>query len=170
MDQETFNKLVLPKQNRMFRLAKNMLGSAVEAEDLLQDLYEKLWRRRDTLGLCDDPGAFIFAVLRNLCIDRLRSRNIRRDRNERFRSVADFEQQGVAPTEMNDLKRIAVQLIAELPEKQRLVIHLRDVEGCDLAEIASWMEMDETAVRMNLSRARKTIRERMIKIMNHGIR
>ena len=82
MDQETFNKLVLPKQNRMFRLAKNMLGSAVEAEDLLQDLYEKLWRRRDTLGLCDDPGAFIFAVLRNLCIDRLRSRNIRRDRNE----------------------------------------------------------------------------------------
>jgi RNA polymerase sigma-70 factor (ECF subfamily) len=62
------------------------------------------------------------------------------------------------------------RIIASLPTKQQLIMHMRDVEGYELDEIAAIAECDETSVRMNLSRARKRVREELIKAMNYGVR
>ena len=70
--------------------------------------------------------------------------------------------------EVRDMKAIADKLIAELPEKQREAIHLRDIEGGEFAEIAEMTGSEEATVRVTLSRARKTVREKMLKIMNYG--
>lgn len=59
--------------------------------------------------------------------------------------------------------------MSELPEKQREIMHLRDIEECEMSEIALIVGTEEASIRMNLSRARKTIREKLMKIMNHGI-
>jgi RNA polymerase sigma-70 factor (ECF subfamily) len=68
-----------------------------------------------------------------------------------------------------DMDALLKSFIQELPDKQRMVLHLRDVEGCDFQEITEIMEIDINAVRMNLSRGRKTIKERLIKTMNYGL-
>ena len=72
--------------------------------------------------------------------------------------------------EINDMVALTQQYIAELPERQRITIYMRDVEGYSFEEIAETMESDPTTVRMNLSRARKTIRDRVLKAMNYGTR
>ena len=56
-----------------------------------------------------------------------------------------------------------------LPDKQRIIIHLRDVEGYEFEEIARILESDETSVRVNLSRARKRVKEELLNAINYGL-
>ena len=71
--------------------------------------------------------------------------------------------------ESSDIGELTRSIIAALPEKQRMAIHLRDVEGYEIAEIGEILGMEERNVRMNLSRARKSVREEIIKVMNYGV-
>ena len=80
--------------------------------------------------------------------------------------TADGEQE----TTTKDMASLTRRLIAGLPEKQRVAIHMRDVEGYEIEEIAALLECDEASVRMNLSRARKSVREQLIKLMNYGVK
>jgi RNA polymerase sigma-70 factor (ECF subfamily) len=77
---------------------------------------------------------------------------------------------GDSVTTTNDMATLTRKLIAELPDKQRLAIHMRDIEGYEIEEIANLLESDEASVRVNLSRARKSIREQLIKLMNYGVK
>ena len=77
---------------------------------------------------------------------------------------------GDSETTTNDMVTLTRRLITELPDKQRLAIHMRDVEGYEIEEIADLLESDEASVRVNLSRARKSIREQLIKLMNYGVK
>jgi RNA polymerase sigma-70 factor (ECF subfamily) len=105
-------------------------------------------------------------MVHNLAIDRLRER-------QRTRHIDLTRQQSSSnserDTELRDMAILTESIIASLPEKQRLAIHLRDVEGFEMAEIAEIIECDETGARMNLSRARKSVREQLLKIMNYGV-
>ena len=77
---------------------------------------------------------------------------------------------GDSETSTKDMATLTRRLIAQLPEKQRLAIHMRDIEGYEMDEIANLLESDEASVRVNISRARKSIREQLIKIMNYGVK
>ena len=83
--------------------------------------------------------------------------------------LTDSGDDGDRESDLNDITLLTRKLIAALPEKQRLALELRDVEGYEIYEIAAIVESDETSVRMNLSRARKSIREQLIKALNHGV-
>jgi RNA polymerase sigma-70 factor (ECF subfamily) len=75
--------------------------------------------------------------------------------------------------EQSDNRDIAIltrSIISKLPEKQRLAIHLRDVEGYEIEEIGEVLGIDENSVRMNLSRARKSVRTELIKAINYGVK
>ena len=69
-----------------------------------------------------------------------------------------------------DMAALSLKLIERLPERQRLTMHMRDVEGYEIEEIALILESDEASVRVNLSRARRSVREQLLKIMNYGVR
>ena len=73
-------------------------------------------------------------------------------------------------TTTNDMATLTRKLMAELPDKRRTAIHMRDIEGYEIEEIANLLESDEASVRANLSRARKSIREQLIKLMNDGVK
>ena len=73
-------------------------------------------------------------------------------------------------TTTNDMATLTRKLMAKLPDKQRIAIHMRDIEGYEIEEIANLLESDEASVRVNLSRARKSIREQLIKLMNYGVK
>lgn len=169
MDHGEFSARLLPMKDKIFRFARSIVSDRSEAEDITQDIFEKLWVRRESLAGCTNLEGFVMSSVRNLCYDRLRNRRMKAGKEDSIR--------GEIPTTVSEVKvdakdaaAIVGTLIAKLPEKQRVVIHLRDVEGCEIDTICEAVGMDAPAVRVTLSRARKSIREEMIKIMNYGIR
>lgn len=161
---EFFNSL----RDTVYRLARSIITDDVEAEDIMQDVFERVWRARDTVLANQYPRAYVCRMAHNLAIDRHRQRQ----RAQSFTSAESSSQiaDGESETTTKDMATLTRKLIAQLPEKQRLAIHMRDIEGCEIEEIADLLESDEASVRVNISRARKSIREQLIKLMNYGVK
>lgn len=154
-------------RDTIYRMALSILGDGAEAEDIVQDVSERAWRARDAVLKSQYPRAYVYRIARNMAIDRLRHR--RYTLPSSAVRLPDEGDDGDRTSNMSDMTALTRRLIAALPEKQRLAIELRDVEGYEIDEIATIVESDEASVRMNLSRARKSIREQLIKAMNHGV-
>ncbi len=169
MNDADFDMRVLSMKDRIFRLAASMLGSRAEAEDATQDILEKLWRQRAELERYGNVEAFVYTSARNGCIDRIRSRNLRLVKTEDIAYESPRTTDISRDIELRDTKAVLKRIIAGLPEKQQLAIHLRDVEEMEFAEIARITGMDEANVRVALSRARKTVRDELVKTMNYGV-
>lgn len=168
MNQTEFLELVMPFKDKVFRLAKRYLVSIDSAEDATQELYYKLWLNRGKLGNYKNIEAYAMTVTRNYCLDVLKSKratNLKIVHNNYTDSNSSLDKQ----TELNDSVQKIHNFINELPEKQRTIIQLRDVEQYSFEEIGKILEIKPTAIRVSLSRARKTIREKLIKQHNYGI-
>lgn len=170
MNGTDFEMRVLSMKDMIFRLAASMLGDRAEAEDVAQDILEKLWRQRASLDSYANVEAFVYATTRNGCIDRIRNRNLRRNKAEGIACETGQTSDISHGIEMRDTKAVLDRIIANLPEKQQLAIHLRDVEEMEFAEIAVITGMDEANVRVALSRARKTVREELTRLMDYGVK
>jgi RNA polymerase sigma factor (sigma-70 family) len=158
MDQQEFKSRVFSLKNKLYRFARRWMNSAEEAEDIVQDVFIRLWNRRERLGEYRSVEALAMVTTRNLCIDKLKVRKLTTERIEDLRSeVEDVKTE--ERSEISLLVQRIREIIPSLPLQQRIVIQLRDIEGYDFEEIAEIMDMNENAVRVNLSRARKRIRE-----------
>ena len=168
MNQSDFLKIVLPFKDKVFRLAKRFLVSTEEAEDATQELLFKLWKNKDKLADYRNIEAFAMTMTKNYCYDRLKSKQasnltlIHSNYKEKETSLDK-------KLEYMDSVRKVHLLIENLPDQQKLIIQLRDIEQYDFEEICSMLQMKPTAVRVSLSRARKTIREQLLKQHNYGI-
>lgn len=169
MNTETeYITLITELKDTLYRLARSIVLNSTEAEDIVQDLFERAWRARDSVLRSDYPRAYLCRMAHNLAIDRLRRSARQRDFSETKGSYVECSD-GNMSIDNSDMAQLTRQLIDRLPERQRVAIHMRDVEGYEIEEIAQVLECDETSVRMNLSRARKSIREQLIKSMNYGV-
>ena len=168
MNQPDFLKVVLPFKDKVFRLAKRLLVSTEEAEDATQELFFKLWRNKEKLADYKNVEAFAMTMTKNYCYDRLKSKQasnltlVHSNYKEKDTSLDK-------KLEYRDSVSQVHRLIENLPEQQKLIIQLRDVEQYDFDEICKMLDMKPTAVRVSLSRARKTIREELIKKHNYGV-
>lgn len=168
MNQSDFLKVVLPFKDKVFRLAKRLLVSREEAEDATQELIFKLWRNKEKLSDYKNVEAFAMTMTKNYCYDRLKSKQasnltlVHSNYKEKDTSLDK-------KVEYNDSVSLVHKLIEKLPEQQKIIIQLRDVEQYDFDEICKMVSMKPTAVRVALSRARKTIREELIKKHNYGV-
>ena len=168
MKQSEFLKTVTPFKDKVFRLAKRLLVSTEEAEDATQELYFKLWKNKEKLQNYKSVEAFAMTMTKNYCFDRLKSKQasnltlIHSNYKEKDTSLD-------RRVELNDSVSLVHQLIENLPEQQKLIIQLRDIEQYEFDEIAKMMDLKPTAIRVSLSRARKTIKEQLIKQHNYGI-
>lgn len=161
-----YTSLIESIKDTAYRLALRIVGDSSLAEDILQDVYERVWRARDTVLQSEHPRAYVCRIAHNLAIDRVRERG--RERGIEIDSHGAMD--GNRETDLSDMASLTRQIIASLPPKQQLIMYMRDVEGYEFDEIATIAECDETSVRMNLSRARKRVREELIKAMNYGVR
>ena len=168
MKQHTFINLMKPVQDKMYRLALRLLVSREAAEDATQEVMLKLWSRKDQLSSYNNIEAFAMTVTRNHCLDQLKLKQ-----NNNLRIVHSNYECGESSlqhkVEVQDDLNWVQKIIADLPEQQRTLIHLREVEQYEYEEIAEMTQMNETAIRVALSRARKKIREEMIKRHRYGI-
>ena len=169
MKQSEFLNLVMPFKDKVFRLSKRLLVSNEEAEDATQELFMKLWRNKEKISSYKNVEAFAMTMTKNYCFDRLKSKQA----SNLSLVHSNYKEKGTSldkKTDLNDSVSIVHQLIAKLPEQQRMIIQLRDVEQYEYEEISKMLDIKPTAVRVALSRARKTIKEQLIKQHNYGIK
>jgi RNA polymerase sigma factor (sigma-70 family) len=164
-----FKNVVLPLCNKLLRFAFTILQNEEDAKDVLQDVYLKLWQKRDELGKVENMEAFAMRMTRNRCLDVIRSR--RTVSVELIKKSSLPEEEGLDSNhlESTDMAGFVRQIIAGLPDVQRSIIHLREIEMLEYEEIAEVTQMTVNAIKVNLSRARKRVRDEILKIQNYGI-
>lgn len=170
MTKEEFKARVLPVKGKLFRLAVTMLNGRQEAEDTIQDAYLKLWNMRERLSEYNSIEALAVTVTKNLCLDKLKSYRNRKqnDGGLEYMQLASTGQNNPAETiELNESLRHVHEIIGQLPDQQRLVIHLRDIEQYSYEEIAEMTGLKVNNIRVALSRARKNVREEYQKKQNY---
>ena len=161
MTTEAFNRIFLPVSDRLYRLAKSMLKEDERAKDAVQDIMIKLWEKRDSMNHIQNPVAFSLKMMRNHCLNNIRNYH----KTEEITEEAEFTEPDFHDKlEQQDAIKIIIHTIEQLPELQRIVIHLRDVEGLEIKEIAHITSLSENAVTVNLSRARQQIRKKLINL------
>ncbi len=168
MNQIEFIKTVTPFKDKVFRLAKRLLVSTEEAEDATQEVMVKLWTKNESLPQYNSVEALAMTMTKNYCLDQLKSKragNLQLVHSNYSDGAASVQRQ----VEDRDRWQWMEKAIEDLPEQQKLIVQLRDIEQYEYEEIASMLEMNETAVRVALSRARKTLRDKMTKTENYGI-
>jgi RNA polymerase sigma-70 factor (ECF subfamily) len=167
MKQKEFLSTVMPFKDKLYRLAKRLLVSSEEAEDAVQEVYLKLWKGKERIKNYANPEAFAVTMTKNYCLDRLKSKQAGNLKivHSNYQNSDNLEKK----VEANDGVSIVFKIMDTLPEQQRIILQLRDVEQFEFKEIAEMLESNETAIRVSLSRARKTVREELIKQYNYGV-
>ncbi|MEH6765097.1 RNA polymerase sigma factor [Aequorivita antarctica] len=167
MDKTEFIALVMPFKDRLYRLSKRILVSKDEAEDAVQEVFLKLWSGKENIENYKNPEAFAITMTKNYCLDRLKSKQASNLKivHSNYQTSENIEKK----IEANDGVEIVFKIMETLPEQQKIVLQLRDVEQFEFSEIAKMLDSNETAIRVTLSRARKTVRDAMIKKYNYGI-
>lgn len=168
MKQSDFLKIVFPFKDKVFRFAKRLLVSSEEAEDATQELFLKLWKNKEKIAEYKNVEAFAMTMTKNYCYDRLKSKQasnltlIHSNYKEKDTSLDK-------KIEYRDSVNQVHRLVQNLPEQQKIIIQLRDIEQYDFDEISKMVDMQPTAVRVALSRARKKIRQELTKTHNYGV-
>ena len=169
MTQKEFLNIVMPFKDKVFRLAKRLLVSREEAEDATQEVLLKLWNNKARIGEYKNVEAFSMTMTKNFCLDKLKSKQA-----QNLKIVhSNYQDHNVSlqkQVELNDSLDWVGKIIEDLPEQQKMVIQLRDIEQYDYDEIAKMLDMNNTAIRVALSRARKTIREKLTNTHSYGIK
>lgn len=160
MTQENFQNTIFILKDEMYRFAKRFVLNH-EAEDIVQELMMKLWRKKEQLSQIKNLKIYVLKCVKNECLNRLKHRETTTLKMKNWQATADTIQK----EDFNNLKEQIVAFINQLPEKQKLVMHLKDVEECEISEIAEILNMEENAVRVNLMRARKKVKEQIAKLV-----
>ena len=161
MQQEQFKKEVLPLRDKLLSYAQRILGDAEEAEDIIQEVYLKLWSIRDSLHSYNSITALSMHITKNLCVNRLNSISVRDRSPESLDGlvIMNEEPEPDIQLEQKDSLKHVMRIIDKLPGLQQTILRMKHVEGLEVEEIAGLTGSSQEAVRMNLSRARKRVRE-----------
>ncbi|MCH4156563.1 MAG: RNA polymerase sigma factor [Muribaculaceae bacterium] len=158
MDSESFKTRLLPFYKKLYRIAVRIVGD--EAEDMVQEAYMKLWDKRKELENIDNDEAFCIQVLKNVCLDHLRSRH-EAEKVSAEEVEIESETSTANKVESHDDLMKVLEIMEHLPPKQREALRLRSIADCSMEEIEKAMGLSNINIRTLLSRARKQLREQI---------
>lgn len=143
-------------RDKLLGLAYKILLNADDSEDATQEVMMKLWNLRQQLDSCRNIEAFAMTLMHNTCIDmkRTEKRHLQIDTLD-----INFEMNFTPSFELKDEVELIKKIIHSLPEIQQRIIQMKDVEGYENEEIAEITGSNIEAIRSNLSRARKKVRD-----------
>jgi RNA polymerase sigma-70 factor (ECF subfamily) len=130
----------------------------------------KMWNGREKMDTIENMEAWCMRITKNLSLDRLRSKQ--RRVTDSMEQGFEVKQESLTPyerTEIGESMKRVNELMAALPDKQRQVMLLRDIEGYSYNEICEILELDMSQVKVNLFRARNFVRERLVKMNAYGL-
>lgn len=167
MEANRFKKQFFSLHPKLYSVALALVGNKDDAEDLLQEVYCKLWNRRAELKDVASPEAYSFIILRNQCLDFLRSPRA----NRREAQIDDLQLPGESSPaqrlEEADALKVVRQLIEQLPEKQKIVLKLKELSHCSPQEIETLTGFSAVHIRTLLLRARRTLKEQYTKLNSY---
>lgn len=169
MQEISFRDDILPLKDKLFRLALRITFDRAEAEDVVQDTMIRVWNKREEWTQFGSIEAYCLTVAKNLAIDRSQKKEAQ---NVELTPEMEEESEISGPYDQlvnNERMSIIHRLINELPEKQRLIMQLRDIEGESYKEIAKILNLTEEQVKVNLFRARQKVKQRYLEIDDYGL-
>lgn len=169
MHEISFRDNILPLKDKMFRLALRITLDRAEAEDIVQDALIKVWHKRDEWAQIDSIESYCITIVRNLAIDRSQKMEAK---NTELTSETQEMPDALTPDmlfEQDEQIQLIHRSISKLPEKQRTVVQLRDIEGKNYKEIARILGITEEQVKVNLFRARQRIKAEINGINGYGL-
>ena len=170
MKKVSFRNDVLPLKDILYRLALRITLDSAEAEDIVQDTLIRIWNRREQWDEIENIEAFALTICRNLALDRAeKQENNHLELDEQRMERPDQAPPPLDPAQQHDRIKLVRQLVDSLPEKQRSCVQLRDFEGKPYKEIADILGITEQQVKVNIFRARQTIKQRFKQIDDYGL-
>lgn len=167
MKAEQFKTLIIPLTGKLYRIAMRILGDSSDAKDAVQDIFAKLWNMREKLSEINNIDAFVSTTMKNYCLDKLRT-NHSSSWSELMVNKTPSHSDSVEERLIHeDTGKIIRGIIRNLPEQQREIIVMRDIEGLEFEEIQQITKTNLNHIRVNLSRARSTVRSEMLKLFNY---
>ena len=143
---------------KLYLFAEKYIYDSDKAHDIVQDVFLKIWENAERLELTSSIQHYLFASVRNGCLNYLKSLQIE-DRNNRKYAEAYIESQNVDMVDDEELLARVRQVLDELPEKCREVCLLRFVDGYKYAEIAARLDMNENTVKAQLHRGMERLKQ-----------
>lgn len=169
MQEISFRNDILPLKDKLFRLALRITLDKAEAEDVVQDTMIRVWNKREEWSQFESIEAYCLVITKNLAIDRSQKKEAQNveltpDLEEAYDASGPYDQL------VNEEQiKLIHQLINDLPEKQKLIMQLRDIEGETYKEIANVLNLTEEQVKVNLFRARQKVKQRYTEIEEYGL-
>ena len=157
MDLEQFKSSIAPLRQKLYFTALKLMQDEDDAEDIVQETFLRLWTIRDQLSKVSRIDSYVIKMAKNICIDRLRVNNEEIKTDDFY--LISHNETPYLKTEIKDTVDIIRKIIDQLPGLQKQIIIMRDIEGYELHEIATIMDTQTSAVTVNLSRARKRVRD-----------
>lgn len=162
MSQELFKAEILPIRDKLLNHAQKFMHDEQDAEDAVQEVLLKLWYIRNNLGDYDNVAAFATTVIKNHCLDRLKVKNRTEALDESHLTRAGTDNPHTE-LEHKSSEELIQRIVKTLPALQQAIIRMKDMEEYEIDEIAEITGTKAEAVRVNLSRARKKVREEYLK-------
>lgn len=171
MSLDRFLSQVVPVRQKLYRFAFRLLGNEEDAQDITQDALMKVWGMQEKMAELQNMEAWCMRITRNLALDKIKSRKYRMsDELDRAGELPAMQQKSPhAVAEQNDVMEKVHVAINALPEKYRTILQLRDIDGHSYQEIADILDIDMNDVKVNLHRARKTVREKLQNLQVYGL-
>lgn len=170
MKKVSFRNDILPLKNILYRLALRITCNNAEAEDIVQDTLMKVWNRRERWDEIDSIEAFCLTICRNLALDRMRKMdNHNGSLEDNLRETPSATRNPYEEMNQKDRIQLVRKLVDSLPEKQRTCMQLRDFEGKSYKEVAEILQISEDQVKVNIFRARQTIKQRFKELDDYGL-
>ena len=161
MEKQEFKDIWLPLSDGFYRVACSILGTEQDARDALQDLYIRLWNMRDTIGKVRSPAAYGARMIRNICMDRLRTRNtgLKTETIDEISQSGNMEQESASDKIMIEKEMLCVlkKAVAALPVLQKTVFEMKFFRQMGYDEIVRHTGLSYVNVRVLASRARKAV-------------
>lgn len=158
MEQEQFKKEILPLRIKLLNYAKYIVENEDDAEDIIQEVFFKLWNIRNELCQYDNVEALSMTITKNLSINYLRSRKKRQNATLK-EYITDSNLSPYTRLEQKDEVEKVMGIIDRLPSLQQMILKMKHVDGMETQEIAELTGCSHEAIRVNLSRARKRVKE-----------
>ncbi|MCB0593016.1 MAG: RNA polymerase sigma factor [Lewinellaceae bacterium] len=164
MNLEEFKKDILPIKNKLYRMALRITANPAEAEDVVQEVFIKVWEQRHSMDEVLNIGAWCMQMAKNRAIDKKRLRYNQAEGLEMAYGLSSNDQDPGRQAEINDAVGQVKVLMRELPDNQKIAMQLRDIEGLSYQEICETLDMPLNQVKTNIFRARKHIRSKLMQL------
>ena len=164
-----FHDDVLPLKNKLYRLALRITQNSAEAEDAVQDTLIRVWEHREEWEQIDSIEAYAYTICRNIALDMAGKAGHGNVQLNEDSSLFNVQCSMFNEFEQKERLSLVRKIMDSLPEVQRSIMELRDIEGKTYQEIGNILKLSESQVKVYLHRARTIIRQQADKIEEYGL-